>query len=95
MELGEVNVERKRSSVPFDLDRYTKAGAARCREQHRQALARLAKAGELLDRFNRKFHELKLAGSPVENKSVMLEKMLTFSLNAMDGGDETVMAVRL
>ena len=28
---GEINLERRQSSVPFDLDRYTKAGASRCR----------------------------------------------------------------
>jgi len=38
--------------VPFDIDRYTKAGAARCRRQHRQALARMAEAARLLDPWN-------------------------------------------
>jgi len=46
------NVERRPSSVPFDLDRYTKAGAARCRAQHRLALQRLADAGRLLAPYN-------------------------------------------
>ncbi|GAB4254828.1 MULTISPECIES: indolepyruvate ferredoxin oxidoreductase subunit alpha [Deferrisoma] len=47
--------ERSRRSprVPFDIDRYTKAGAARCRAQHRDALDRLGRAGRLLDRWNR------------------------------------------
>lgn len=38
--------------VPFDIDRYTKAGAARCRRQHRQALDRMAEAARLLDPWN-------------------------------------------
>ncbi|GAB4261044.1 MAG: indolepyruvate ferredoxin oxidoreductase subunit alpha [Deferrisomatales bacterium] len=46
-------VERRRATVPFDIDRYTKAGAARCLAQHRAALARLERAGEALDRWNR------------------------------------------
>ncbi|MDF1554957.1 MAG: hypothetical protein P1P84_17950, partial [Deferrisomatales bacterium] len=53
VESGEIHSERCASSVPFDLDRYTKAGAARCLEQHRQTLERLAEAGRLLDKHNR------------------------------------------
>jgi indolepyruvate ferredoxin oxidoreductase alpha subunit len=53
VQLGEISVERRPSAVPFDLDRYTKAGAARCLEQHRRALDRLAEAGRLFDECNR------------------------------------------
>ncbi|HSO20849.1 MAG TPA: hypothetical protein VLT88_15400 [Desulfosarcina sp.] len=42
---------------------------------------------ELLDRFNRKFHQLKLDGVPVENKSMLAEMALGFALDDMDRGD--------
>ena len=38
----------------------------------------------LLDRFNRRYHQLKLAGLPVENKSALLEAALGFALDDMD-----------
>lgn len=41
---------------------------------------------ELLDRFNRKFHQLKLDGIPVENKSMLAEMALHFALDDMDRG---------
>lgn len=41
----------------------------------------------LLNRFDRKFHELKLAGRAVGNKSALLEAALTFALDDMDRGD--------
>ena len=43
---------RHTSEVPFDLDRYTKAGASRCLRQHADTLERLRSAAELLDPFN-------------------------------------------
>ena len=41
----------------------------------------------LLDRFNRKFHQLKLDGVPVENKSMLAEMALHFALDDMDRKD--------
>ena len=38
----------------------------------------------LLDRFNRKFHELNLTGPAVENKSALMEAALRFALDDMD-----------
>lgn len=43
----------------------------------------------LLDRFNRKFHELNLAGLAVENKSALLEAALRFALEDMDKGEKS------
>jgi hypothetical protein len=40
----------------------------------------------LLDRFNRKFHQLKLDGVPIDNKSVLAEMALHFALDDMDRG---------
>jgi hypothetical protein len=44
---------------------------------------------DLLDRFARKFYELKLAGIAVENKSALLELALSFALDDMDKGLES------
>jgi len=41
---------------------------------------------ELLERFNRKFFELKLAGCPIENKSVLVEAALKYALTDLDRG---------
>ncbi len=38
----------------------------------------------LLDRFNRKFHQLKLDGVPIENKSALAEIALHFALDDLD-----------
>ena len=38
----------------------------------------------VLDRFERKFYELKLAGVPVGNKSALLEAALNFALDDLD-----------
>ncbi len=39
---------------------------------------------DVLDRFERKFYELKLAGAPVGNKSSLLEAALNFALDDLD-----------
>ena len=44
---------------------------------------------DVLERFNRKFHELKLAGVDIENKSALLEGILTFALNDLDQGEDS------
>ena len=41
----------------------------------------------LLDRFTRKFHELKLAGVTIENKSTLIEAALSFALDDIDKGE--------
>ena len=41
---------------------------------------------ELLDRFNRCFHQMKLEGVAVENKSALLEKALEFALDDLEKG---------
>ncbi len=39
---------------------------------------------DIIERFNRKFHTLKLAGLAIENKSALLEAGLSFALDDMD-----------
>jgi hypothetical protein len=41
---------------------------------------------EVLNRFNRRFYELKLAGAAIENKSALLELALVFALDDLDKG---------
>ncbi len=43
----------------------------------------------MLERFNRKFHELKLAGVNIENKSLLLESALAFALDDIDKGSKS------
>ena len=56
------------------------------------AMAVKKKAGfyisvDLLNRFTLKFHELKLAGVAIDNKSTLLEAALGFALDDMDKGE--------
>ncbi len=41
----------------------------------------------LLERFNRLFHQLKLKGAAIENKSALLELSLSFALDDLEMGD--------
>jgi hypothetical protein len=43
----------------------------------------------LLNRFTHKFHELKLAGVAIDNKSTLLEAALGFALDDMDKGERS------
>lgn len=51
-------------------------------------------SAEVLDRFDRKFHELKLAGKTIGNKSNLLEAALGFALDDMDKGEESCILER-
>lgn len=46
---------------------------------------------DILERFNRHFHQLKLAGVPIENKSALLELSLEFVLQDLEKGDQSVL----
>ena len=48
----------------------------------------------LLDRFTRKFHQLKLDGVPIGNKSTLAEMALHFALDDMDRGDASQLLKR-
>ena len=50
---------------------------------------------EILERFTFKFHELKLAGIPIDNKSTLLELALVFALDDMDKGGKSRVLQRL
>ena len=44
---------------------------------------------DLLERFNRKFYELKLEGVSIENKSALVELALKFTLDDIDRGSQS------
>lgn len=48
----------------------------------------------LLDRFTRKFHQLKLDGVPIESKSALAEMALHFALDDLDRGDASQLLTR-
>jgi hypothetical protein len=49
----------------------------------------------LLTRFDRQFHQLKIDGVPVENKSALLELALEYALADLARADESVLLRRL
>ncbi len=71
-----------------------KSGRAGKGEQKKVTKEEKKKAGfylsvNMLERFNRKFHELKLAGVNIENKSILLESALAFALDDIDKGSKS------
>ncbi len=44
----------------------------------------------LLERFNRHFHQMKLAGIAIENKSALLEAALLFALEDLEAGEASL-----
>ena len=50
---------------------------------------------DLLNRFNLKFHELKLAEVAIDNKSTLLEAALGFALDDMDKGKDSLVLKKL
>lgn len=49
----------------------------------------------ILDRFNHKFHELKLAEVAIDNKSTLLEAALGFALDDMDKGQGSLVLKKI
>ena len=50
---------------------------------------------DVLERFTLKFHELKLAGVAVDNKSTLLELALAFALDDLDKGKQSHLLQKL
>jgi len=50
---------------------------------------------DILNRFTHKFHELKLAGVAVDNKSTLLEAALGYALDDLDKGEESQVLKKL
>jgi hypothetical protein len=49
----------------------------------------------LLDRFNHRFHQMKLDGMAVENKSALVEIALAYALDDLDKGESSVLVASL
>jgi hypothetical protein len=49
----------------------------------------------LLERFNRRFHQMKLDGVAVENKSALMEIVLVFALDDLDKGKSSLLGAAL
>jgi hypothetical protein len=64
--------------------RVSRRGPAAASETKRKAGFYLS--AEIIDRFNTKFYELKLAGATVDNKSALLEAALAYALDDLDRG---------
>ncbi len=82
---------KKTSSQDFFEDHWLDPVATATGNRPIEAAIRKKKAGfyineNLLERFTRKFHELKLAGVAIENKSALLELALSFALDDIDKG---------
>ena len=50
---------------------------------------------QLLERFNRRFHQMKLDGVAIENKSALVEIALTFALDDLDRKDKSKIGAAL
>jgi hypothetical protein len=89
--------ERHKSPDFFEAHELDPLTAASGRNKAPRAAVAKKKAGfylseALLKRFNRRFHQLKLEGVTIENKSALLELALAFALDDLDKGDRSVLA---
>jgi hypothetical protein len=50
---------------------------------------------DLLERFNRCFHRLKLADIPIENKSALVELALQYALEDLEQGDKSLILKKI
>ena len=50
---------------------------------------------QVIERFDRKFYELKLSGASIDNKSMLLEAALAFALDDLDRGAQSKVLKRL
>lgn len=83
----------------FDDDRLDPVSVATGRSASKSTVPK-RKAGfyfseTLLERFTRTFHQLKLDGVPVENKSALAETALHFALDDLDRGLSSRLMKRL
>ena len=91
-----MTVSRKKNSPDIFDDNPVDPMTVATRSPRMKASPPKKKAGfyvsePLLDRFNRRFHRLKLDGVPIENKSALLEITLTFALDDLDKGDQSLL----
>ena len=85
--------EQKTSPDFFEAHDLDPMAAATGKSEGRQSVPK-KKAGfylseQLLERFNRRFHQMKLDGAAIENKSALLESALAFALDDLDKGEKS------
>jgi hypothetical protein len=90
----EVATGSARTSEELEKSTHSDAGNGAIPKTGTGQAANKKKAGfyisvDLLDRFSRKFYELKLAGVAIENKSALLEVALSFALDDLDKGPKS------
>lgn len=78
-------------SLPGDRIRQSAVSA---KQEPTGGMAAKKKAGfylsvDILNRFTHKFHELKLAGVSIDNKSTLLEAALGYALDDLDKGEKS------
>jgi hypothetical protein len=79
----------------FTEDNATSSGKDAKTEMSTKKKAGFYLSKEILERFTFKFHELKLAGVPIDNKSTLLELALAFALDDLDKGLKSRVLQRL
>lgn len=62
----------------------TATGAVSEKQKVKKKKAGFYLSEDVLDRFNRKFYQLKLDGTSIENKSKFLEMVICYALDEMD-----------
>lgn len=82
----------------FDDERMDPVSVATGRSASKSAVPK-RKAGfyfseQLLERFTRKFHQLKLDGVPIDNKSALAEMALHFALDDLDKNEASQLLKR-
>lgn len=60
-------------------------------DKHPKKKAGFYLSEDLIERFNRHFHQMKLAGVPIENKSALLELVMLFGLEDLDKGPQSLL----
>ena len=95
-----MTASEQNTSPDFFEDNALDPVAAATRQRSKPIPPAKKKAGfylskELLERFNRQFHQMKLAGLPIENKSALLEMALEFALGDLEKGDDSRLLTRL
>ena len=77
---------QKPSAQPTDAGSAFRAGPGETLNPLSKKKAGFYLSVDILQRFNLKFHELKLAGVAIDNKSTLLELALSYALDDLDKG---------
>jgi ribonuclease I len=89
-----MTASEQKTSPDFFEDHDLDPLAAATGDKIKRPPVRKKKAGfylseQLLERFNRMFHQMKLDGVAIENKSALVEIALGFALDDLDRGEKS------